>query len=47
MYNLDKLDDSKLSYEKALQINSNLTSIFSEKELTAFKKIMNNNNTKQ
>ena len=45
MYNLDKLDDAKSYFEKALQIDSNLTDILEEKELTAFNKIMNN--TKQ
>jgi len=35
--------DAKLYYEKDLQINSNLTSILSEKELTAFNKLMNLN----
>lgn len=46
MYNLGKYDDVKIYYEKSLKINPNLTSILSEKELTAFNKLMNNN-TKQ
>ncbi len=32
VYNLDKYDDAKLYHEKALQINSNLTSILSVKK---------------
>jgi hypothetical protein len=40
MYNLGKIDDAKLYFEKALQINDNLTSILSEKELTAFNKLL-------
>lgn len=48
MYNLKKYDDAKSYFEKALKINkSYITSIMSEKELTAFHKLMNNNNTKQ
>jgi len=46
MYNLGKYDDAKSFFEKALQINPNLTLILSEKELTAFNKVMNNNSTK-
>jgi hypothetical protein len=46
LYNLGHIEDAKLYYEKALQIYANLTSILSEKELTAFNKLMNNNNTK-
>ena len=36
---------AKSYYDKA-QINANLTSILSEKELTAFNKSISNNNTK-
>ena len=32
LYNLGKIDEAKLYYDKALQINANLTSILSEKE---------------
>ena len=46
LYNLGKIQNAKLYYEKALQINANLTSILSEKDLTVFNKLMNNN-TKQ
>jgi tetratricopeptide (TPR) repeat protein len=42
IYNLKKYDEAKSYFEKALQINSNLTSILSEKKLTAFNKLMNN-----
>ena len=47
LYNVGKIEDAKLYYEKSLKINSNLTSILSEKELSVFNKLMNNNNTKQ
>ena len=47
LYDLGKIEDAKSYFEKALQINSNLTSILSEKELTVFNKLMNNNTTKQ
>ena len=33
MSNLGKMDDAKLYYEKSLEINPNITSILSEKEL--------------
>ncbi len=46
MYNLKKYDDARSYFEKALKINSNLTSILSEKELKTFNELMNNN-TKQ
>ena len=46
MYNLGKHEDAKSYYGIALQINANLTSILSEKELTTFNKLMSNNNTK-
>jgi hypothetical protein len=36
LYNLGHIEDAKLSYEKSLKINPNLTLIMSEKELTAF-----------
>jgi tetratricopeptide (TPR) repeat protein len=42
MYNLGKYNEAKLYFEKALQINSNLTSIMSEKELNVFNKVMDN-----
>ena len=47
LYNVGKIDDAKLYYEKSLQINPNLTDISTEKELTVFNKVMNNNNTNQ
>jgi hypothetical protein len=47
LYNLGNIDDAKLYYEKSLKINANLTSILSEKELTVFNKIMDNNSTKE
>jgi tetratricopeptide (TPR) repeat protein len=48
MYNLGNYDEAESYFEKALQINPNLTSIMSKKELTVFNKLMNNNNnTKQ
>jgi tetratricopeptide (TPR) repeat protein len=47
MHNLGKYDDARSYFEKALKINPNLTSILSEKKLTAFNKLMNNSNTKQ
>jgi len=47
LYNLGKYDEAKLYYEKALKINPTLTSILSEKELTAFNKIMNMYKPKQ
>ena len=47
LYNLGKIEDAKSYYEKALKINPELTSILSEKELTAFNKVMNNNNTNE
>jgi len=46
MYNLGRIEDAKSYYENALQINANLTDIMSEKELTVFNNILNNN-TKQ
>jgi hypothetical protein len=46
LYNLGKIDDAKLYYEKSLKIKSNLTEILTEKELIVFNKLMNNN-TKQ
>ena len=36
LYNLGKNDEAKSYYEKSLEINANLTSILSEKELIAF-----------
>jgi tetratricopeptide (TPR) repeat protein len=42
MYNLDKYDEAKSYYDKAMKINSNLTSILSENELIVFNKLMNN-----
>jgi tetratricopeptide (TPR) repeat protein len=47
LYNLGKIDDAKLYYEKAFKINANLTNIMSEKELIAINKVMNNDNIKQ
>ena len=48
IYNLKKYDNAKSYFEKALKLNSNLTSILSEKELTVFNKVMNNGtNNKQ
>jgi hypothetical protein len=47
LYNLSQIDDIKSYYEKDLQIYSNLTSIFDEKEITLFSKVMNNYRTKQ
>ena len=41
MYNLKQYDDSKSYFENALKLNVNLTSLLSEKELLAFKKVMN------
>jgi len=43
LYNLGKYDEARSYYETSLKINDNLTSILSEKELTAFIKLMNNN----
>jgi hypothetical protein len=43
MYNLGKTDAAKSYFEKAIQINPNLTTLLSEKELTAFNKVLNNN----
>ena len=43
MYNLGKHEELKSYFKKAMQINSNLTSILSDKELTVFNKLMNNN----
>jgi tetratricopeptide (TPR) repeat protein len=45
LYNLGKIEDAKLYFEKSLKINPNLTSILSEEKLIAFNKLMNNNNT--
>jgi tetratricopeptide (TPR) repeat protein len=42
LYNQGKLDDAKLYYDKTLKINSNLTEILTEKELTVFNKLRNN-----
>ena len=47
LYNLCQIDDGKSYYEKALQINSNLTLFLTEKELPVFKEVMNSNTTKQ
>lgn len=46
LYNLGKIDESKSYYEKSLQINANLSELLTEKELTVFNKLMNDNNTK-
>ena len=46
LYNLGKIEEARSYYEKSLKINNNLTSLLSEKELTVFNKLMNNN-TKQ
>jgi hypothetical protein len=43
LYNLCKYEEAKSYFEKAMQINANLTSILTEKELTTFNKIRNNN----
>jgi tetratricopeptide (TPR) repeat protein len=43
MYNLGNIDKAKEYYNDALKINPNLSSILSEKELTIFNKLMNNN----
>ena len=40
LYNLGKTDEAKSYYQKSLQINANLTSILTEKELTVFNKII-------
>jgi hypothetical protein len=43
LYNLgNKIDEAKLYNEKALNINPNITSILTEKELAVFNKVMNN-----
>jgi len=42
LYKLGKTDEAKLYYTNALQINANLTSILSDKELIVFDKLMNN-----
>jgi hypothetical protein len=42
LYTLGKIDDARSYHDKSLKINSNLTSILSEKELIVFNKIMNN-----
>jgi hypothetical protein len=44
MYNLGKYDDARLYSNQALKIAPNLTEFLSKKELTAFDKVMNNNN---
>ena len=41
LYNLSKIEETKLYFEKSLQRNANLTSILSEKELTIFNIVMN------
>jgi hypothetical protein len=42
LYNLGKIEEAKLYYEKSLKINSNLTEILTVKELFVFNKLMNN-----
>jgi tetratricopeptide (TPR) repeat protein len=40
MYNLDKDDEAKNYYNKALEIDPNLKDILSEEELDAFNSVM-------
>jgi hypothetical protein len=47
MYNLGKYDDAKSYFEKAHLINGNLTSLLSEKELTVFNQVINNNSIRE
>ena len=40
LYNLEKYDDAKMYYNKALQVDSNLTKILTDRELMAFKTLI-------